>query len=963
MLTFCGLHNLCLPKTFFQKKMQRRGTWMHPRSKRMYEIDHFVTTRKDLKRVVDCGTIRRHSVDSDHRAIFIKIRIAKGLKKKSEQRVKCFSRDRLQDDETRQEFIHEVEEALLDMDSKVDTDYIPGPAAGHRLRRGGKSTQGALQEAFLVAEKKCGGVAKRRNPGWYRMKLKVLQKSRDVRNSLQAACDKVVAKLRPVRMADMARSAVKKLVESKNKLFSKLRAHRSKHKKLVQAAKMDWNMERVKRLNLNGGSFIGDCWKAASDIADGPDNKRKRVPRTFRDPETGEEATSAARSGEILANHLEKLLNAVPNVDQAKLNAVRQREVRWDYTDPPTDGEIEVALKQQNSGKATGDSKIPAEYYKLCLESDIIMRVFKLVLHRVWVDDEDIPQEWLEGRIKMLPKSGDLLDPGRWRSITLLDAALKIMCTILTNRLNTILATEGLETQNGFSPGRGTTDGSFCVRTMLKKRKEHGQETWVYFLDLVKAFDTVPREALLVVLAKFGVPPKMVSVLSRMLHDNVIKLQVQKEVDGEDQEPSSGLMEDVDKIIKSTAGVPQGNSASPVLFVFYIQAVLEGLDKAFEEAGVVRDKPVFRTKHDHVIHGRRFDVKRGVESVEAGESLYADDACFAFVGRSQLCSGAVVIDRHFTAFGLQVHRGRDGKKSKTECMYFPPADKRYEDADTSNVPVDGGYYTFCKRFRYLGSIIAVDLKADDDIATRIRAATHAFNMMRKVLRGRTVASSRKASIYKAIVCSVLLYGSECWAMRQDLLDKLEKFHNQCVRSMCRVTLRDQWIYHTRNRDLRKRFTTTNTRGVTKPLGSIQDMLTERNLRWAGHVARMPKERLPRALLTGWVESPRPKGRPQQTFAHGLKRSLTVRAKQLEKEYLPGESIAYKEGNEVQHVDAHELAKSLRRTTTLRRGDSGKTWSQVAQDRRIWRLVVYKEFQGDAQERIEAQQGAQGGAQI
>ena len=181
--------------------------------------------------------------------------------------------------------------------------------------------------------------------------------------------------------------------------------------------------------------------------------------------------------------------------------------------------------------------------------------------------------------------------------------------------------------------------------------------------------------------------------------------------------------------------------------------------------------------------------------------------------------------------------------------------------------------------------------------------------------------------------------------------------------MCRVTLRDQWIYHTRNRDLRKRFTTTNTRGVTKPLGSIQDMLTERNLRWAGHVARMPKERLPRALLTGWVESPRPKGRPEQTFAHGLKRSLTVRAKQLEKEYLPGESIAYKEGNEVQHVDAHKLAKSLRRTTTLRRGDSGKTWSQVAQDRRIWRLVVYKEFQGDAQERIEAQQGAQGGAQI
>jgi hypothetical protein len=36
----------------------------------------------------------------------------------------------------------------------------------------------------------------------------------------------------------------------------------------------------------------------------------------------------------------------------------------------------------------------------------------------------------------------------------------------------------------------------------------------------------------------------------------------------------------------STAGVPQGNSMSPVLFVIYIQAVLETLDLAFAETGV-----------------------------------------------------------------------------------------------------------------------------------------------------------------------------------------------------------------------------------------------------------------------------------------------------------------------------------------------------------------------------------------
>ena len=95
----------------------------------------------------------------------------------------------------------------MDMDPKVVADYIPGPAAGHRLRRGRDSTQEALQDAFKVAEKKCGGRARRRNPGWFRMKQKVLQKSRDIRNSLQAAYNKAVQKLRCFRLTDLANSA------------------------------------------------------------------------------------------------------------------------------------------------------------------------------------------------------------------------------------------------------------------------------------------------------------------------------------------------------------------------------------------------------------------------------------------------------------------------------------------------------------------------------------------------------------------------------------------------------------------------------------------------------------------------------------------------------------------------------------------------------------------------------------
>jgi hypothetical protein len=53
----------------------------------------------------------------------------------------------------------------------------------------------------------------------------------------------------------------------------------------------------------------------------------------------------------------------------------------------------------------------------------------------------------------------------------------------------------------------------------LQKRKEHNLETWALFIGLVKAFDSVPREALFAVLRRFGLPDHFVNIVIR-LHEN-----------------------------------------------------------------------------------------------------------------------------------------------------------------------------------------------------------------------------------------------------------------------------------------------------------------------------------------------------------------------------------------------------------------------------------------------------------
>ena len=367
---------------------------------------------------------------------------------------------------------------------------------------------------------------------------------------------------------------------------------------------------------------------------------------------------------------------------------------------------------------------------------------------------------------------------------------------------------------------------------------------------------------------------------------------------------------------------------------------------------------LFATKFDHIIHGRQNPVtvggknpgKKGYTIFELCESLYADDAYFGFQTRADLEEGAPIIDRHFTAFGLQVHRGKilpngKRKKSKTECMYNP-AQGAYEDGDTSDVTVDGGFYTFTKTFKYLGSIISYDLTSDADIAYRIRNATGAFAKVKKTLTSRKIKLEERSAIYVVIVVSILLFGSESWSLRKDLLHKLEVFHNNCVRQMCHVSRFKQWKKKIRTTTLNKMVGLTN----------IAQMQASRQLRWAGHVARMENTRGPKMLLTAFLRNKRPVGAPLMPFGRSLKNALRQRANAMTEDQLQQQFDVQLDSNrtfttELDHtvngltrITGYEFRDALLRTTNLKKAEKNKlTWIDFVHDRDIWRMVVLNNF--------------------
>ena len=83
------------------------------------------------------------------------------------------------------------------------------------------------------------------------------------------------------------------------------------------------------------------------------------------------------------------------------------------------------------------------------------------------------------------------------------------------------------------------------------------------------------------------------------------------------------------------------------------------------------------------------------------------------------------------------------------------------------------------------------------------------------------------------------------------------------------------------------------------VGSFDSYYNRRLLRWAGHVARMPLDRMPRKLLTSWVEHARPVGCPQMTWGRALKKALK----------------------------SHDLPTDF------------SEWSELAADRRVWQQRI------------------------
>ena len=107
-------------------------------------------------------------------------------------------------------------------------------------------------------------------------------------------------------------------------------------------------------------------------------------------------------------------------------------------------------------------------------------------------------------------------------------------------------------------------------------------------------------------------------------------------------------------------------------------------------------------------------------------------------------------------------------------------------------------------------------------------------------------------MYDSCVRSVLLYGSESWAMTVENTRRISCTDRQMLRWICGVTLND-------------RVSTDNLLSCLS-ISNFEDMLRWNRLRYHGHIHRMDVNTWPKKIVAHEVQGLRPKGRPKRKLS-------------------------------------------------------------------------------------------------
>ena len=419
--------------------------------------------------------------------------------------------------------------------------------------------------------------------------------------------------------------------------------------------------------------------------------------------------------------HFERLFNPDPtyanNIQSVDISLSPYIPI---LDDPFTYQEIDMTVKSMNKGKS---------YVGVCpgIFSLLPMNwmTFFLVIFNFLFCNFVYPFVWCHDRLVTLFKSGNRMDCGNYRGISIMNTFAKIYDALIVRRLNIWAGID--KCQAGAQKGRGCSEQILALRLIMDYALFKKEKLYVVFVDFSKAYDRVPRDKLIECLKEKGCGKNMLMAIHKIY---TCTKSVLKSV-----------------MITSTVGIRQGAPTSCLLFVIYLDKMVKMIRE-----GIGRDG-FLGTMHT---------------------LLLMDDTVILSTSREKCLEKVGIMMSYCNSYGMVVN------EKKTKFFVVNGNGRDRESLITNNIKID-----YCEKYLYLGAWFISDGKMQSVLKQHEIETTKSINKFSIFCyNNATMPYAYKTKVFKAALGASLLYSAESWLTNN--VTSMERIYNQAVRCLLGV---------------------------------------------------------------------------------------------------------------------------------------------------------------------------------